>query len=244
MIQLININKTYSKYQVFSNFNLEVPTGELVSVYGPNGCGKTTLLNLIAGVQPAEQGEILFNHQDKFKVGYIFQNYRESLLPWLTVEDNISFPLLLQKVDIQSRRVKAKELLKKFAPHINSKAYPYQLSGGQQQLVALLRGLIVRPDIYLLDEPFSSFDYQTSLMMLKICVEILKQEKLTAFFVSHDGEEAVFFSTTIVVLAGNPTKVVKVFKNDLPFPRTLASIDSPSFINLKKDIMQAINTVN
>lgn len=247
-LKIMNINKTFRNHLVLNDFNLEIPSGELVSVWGPNGSGKTTLLNIVAGIYSPDKGKIMFEDKKTgdYKTGCVFQNYKDSLFPWLTVKENISFPLFLKGASSEVCEKEVKNLLQKFSININLEAYPYELSGGQQQLAAVLRGLIIHPDIYLLDEPFSSLDYQTGLAMLQICILILKRQKLTALFVSHDIDEAILFSTTIVVFCDNQAREIKTYKNDLPFPRAPSMMLSPSFINIKKKILDtfAQNIIN
>ncbi len=128
MLKLVNIKKTYldqkRKIEVFSNFSLKVNKGEFVAIFGPNGCGKTTLLNLIAGLDEPDFGQIIFDNP-KTKIAFIFQNYRESLFPWLNVIDNISYPLKLQGISVQKRHAQVKNLCEQFSVQINFESYPY-----------------------------------------------------------------------------------------------------------------------
>lgn len=243
MLEIKNISKTYfnkgKNIQVFSDFNLSVRRGEFVSIFGPNGCGKTSLLHIIAGILSADFGSIKFKDKDieSLKVGFVFQDYHNSLLPWLSVQDNLSFPLKLSGSSKEERVEKVAELCKKFNCNINLNLYPYQLSGGQQQFVSLLRGLISNPDIYLLDEPFSSLDYQTTLSMLEQLSKIWEETKITTLFVSHEIDEAIFLSQKIILLGNKPTKVEKIIENNLPYPRKLDLLGTPEFAKIKSEVL-------
>lgn len=240
MLKLVNIKKTYldqkRKIEVFSNFNLEVSNGEFVAIFGPNGCGKTTLLNLIAGLDKPDFGQIIFDNP-KTRIAFIFQNYRESLFPWLNVIDNISYPLKLQGIPAQKRYAQVKNLCEQFSVQINFESYPYTLSGGQQQLVTVLRALITQPDIILLDEPFSSLDYQTTLFMLNKMQEIWRETGITFVFVSHDIDEAIYLSQRLILLSKKPTIIAKEINNALPYPRTAHMVGTPEFSKLKHEAL-------
>ena len=249
MLKITNLQKSFRdnlnhQVEIFKNFNLEISKGEFVAIFGPNGCGKTTLLNLIAGVDKADGGEIIFDDR-KTKIAFIFQNYRESLFPWLSVIDNISYPLKLQGVPIEKRREQAKSLCVRFGVTISLESYPYTLSGGQQQLVTILRALITQPDIILLDEPFSSLDYQTNLFMLNKIQEIWRETGITFVFVSHDIDEAIFLSQRLILLSNKPTIIVKEVNNVLPYPRTTHLMGMPEFSRLKHEALDVfIKQVN
>ncbi len=244
MLKIENIKKSYEsrggKIEVFTNFNLEIAEGECVTIFGPNGCGKTTLLNIMGNIVEPDSGKISFEGKplNSLKIGYVFQDYRNSLLPWLKARDNIAFPLKLQKLPKSERDEIVKTLCKKFSCSFNLDAYPYQLSGGQQQYISLLRGLAIQPQIYLLDEPFSSLDYQTTLLMLEKMTDIWQKTKITTLFVSHEIDEAIFLARKIVLLGNKPTNVIKIFQNPLPYPRKINFMGKPEFANLKGEILE------
>ena len=243
MLKIENIKKSYKdqgrKTEVFADFNLEIIEGEFVAIFGPNACGKTTLLNLIGNIVEPDAGGISFGGKplDSLKIGYVFQDYKNSLFPWLKVRDNIAFPLKLRKVTKSERDKIVNILCKKFGCTFNLDTYPYQLSGGQQQFISLLRGLAIDPQIYLLDEPFSSLDYQTTLLMLEKLADMWQKTKVTTLFVSHEIDEAIFLAQKIVLLSNKPTDVVKIFQNPLPYPRKINLIGTPEFANLKREVL-------
>lgn len=243
MLEIKNLEKAYFNNQqtvrVFDNFNLSVNDGEFITIFGPNGCGKTTLLNIIAGTLKLDSGEINFNDRpiNSLRIGFVFQDYRNSLFPWLKIKDNISFPLKLKNVDRKIREKEVGEMCKRFGCNFNLESFSYELSGGQQQFISLLRGLIINPELYLLDEPFSSLDYQTTLLMLEKLSEIWQKTKITTLFVSHEIDEAIFLSQRIVLLSNKPSSIVKIFDNPLPYPRKISLLGSPEFAKLKKEIL-------
>lgn len=239
MLKINFLEKLYShngkSTKVFDPINLEITRGEFVSIFGPNGCGKTTLLNLISGLDKDFVGEIHFD--SKVKISYIFQNYRESLFPWLTISENISYPLKLLGVSDKRQKMEAQNICNQFNLKLNLSDYPYSLSGGQRQFVAILRGLITKPDILLFDEPFSSLDYQTSIFMLNKIQEIWQKTKTTIIFISHNIDEAIMLSQRIILLSDKPTKIIKTFTNDLNYPRTVGVEGLKEFIALKQEIL-------
>ncbi|MEI6809506.1 MAG: ATP-binding cassette domain-containing protein, partial [bacterium] len=145
---------------VLAGLTLELRNGEFTTIVGPNGCGKTTLLNLIAGLIVPESGVCKVETTDgrQPQVGYVWQNYRASLLPWLSILENVAFPLRLRGQGRAEREQTALQLLERFMPGIDPRQPSYGMSGGQQQLVCLLRSATIQPDVLLLDEPFSALD--------------------------------------------------------------------------------------
>jgi len=244
MLKLTKISKSYHNksgaLQVLNDVSFELQESSFLSIFGPNGSGKTTLLNIIAGLIKQDNGQITFLNKDirYAKVSYVFQNYRETLFPWLKIVDNITLPLKLRGIEKQERDKSAKELIEKFNIQIDLYDYPYNLSGGQQQLVALLRGLIVKPDLFLLDEPFSALDYQTTLFLYQKLIEIWRDTKITFILVSHDIDEAIYLSNRFVMFSNKPTKVIIDTEIDLPYPRNLSLLTTDKFIQLKRDLLK------
>lgn len=241
MLEINNLEKIYrsdgNSIRIFDSLNMEINRGEFVGIFGPNGCGKTTLLNLISGLDKNFSGQINFNGQTK--ISYIFQNYRESIFPWLTIADNIAYPLKLQGLSPEERKIAAEKICHQFGVKFDLSDYPYALSGGQQQLVAILRGLITKPDIILFDEPLSSLDYQTTLFMLDKIQEIWQETKTTAIFVSHDIDAAIVLSQKIILLSNKPTKIINIFNNNLGYPRKIDALGTNEFIKLRHNILSA-----
>lgn len=244
IISIKNLKKSFvnnnHNVAILGDINLEIEQGEFLAIFGPNACGKTTLLNIIANLIKQDQGQITFREHpiEKAKVSYIFQNYRETLFPWLKVIDNITLPLKLEGLNKGERDNRAKELIEKFHLDIDLNEYPHNLSGGQQQLVALLRGLIVKPDLLLLDEPFSALDYQTTLSAYQKLLEIWGKVKTTVVFVSHNIDEAIFLSNRLIMFSAKPTKVIIDRNVDLPYPRGLSLFTTDEFTNFKGELLK------
>jgi NitT/TauT family transport system ATP-binding protein len=202
--------------QVLDQVSLEVATGEMVTLFGPNGCGKSTLLRVLAGVEPFDSGAVGINGKgaDEADTGLVFQNYSQSLYPWLTAEENMLFAFSLKKR--KDQRVRARERLDDFMGRLGFRAmlplehYPYQLSGGQQQLVAILRTLLYDPQLILMDEPFSSLDFQTRALMQSTLQTIWRETGTTILFVSHDIEEAILLGDRLVLLSPLPARILEV----------------------------------
>jgi len=224
-----------AKTAVYSRFDLDIPRGKLVSVFGPNGCGKSTLINMIAGLIPPDAGEVLFDGKPlrAIKFGYVFQNYREALFPWLRSIDNIEYPLKLMKLSKQERRAKAERLVAHLGVKIDLNRYPYELSGGQQQLVSIMRALVVEPEILFLDEPFSALDYEMTLFMRAQLQRIFMETGTTTVLVSHDLEEAVYLADRILLLSRGPAQVADYVSFDAARPRTDATLSESGFIAIK-----------
>src|SRR6266704_5028277 len=152
-VTIRGLSKSFDKTVIYDDFDLDIPRGELISVFGPNGCGKSTLINMIAGLIPTDAGEILFDGKPlrDIKFGYVFQNYREALFPWLRAIDNIQYPLKLMKLPKAERRTRTERMVAGLGVKIDLNRYHYELSGGQQQLVSIMRALVVEPQILFLD---------------------------------------------------------------------------------------------
>ena len=200
------MTKHFTDAVVYDRFDLDIPRGKLVSVFGPNGCGKSTLINMIAGLIPIDAGEILFDGKPlrDIKFGYVFQNYREALFPWLRSIDNIEYPLKFMKLPKAERRARVERLVAHLGVKIDLNRYPYELSGGQQQLISIMRALVVDPEILFLDEPFSALDYEMTLFMRDQLQRIFVETGTTTVLVSHDLEEAVYLADRILLLSRRP----------------------------------------
>jgi len=236
-------HKIKNQLVVLDGIDINIRKGEFVSIFGPNGCGKTTLLNIIAGLISQDSGRVTINGKapQEAHIGYVFQNYPQSLLPWKKTIDNIAFPLELQGIDRTGRRKMAKDLVDSLALDIPLDSFPYQLSGGQQQMAVIARSLISNPDILLMDEPFSALNFQTRLYMQDKIQEIWDKTKITLIFVSHEIEEAIYTADRVIVFTNKPTHVANVFEPELKRPRTRDVTLSKDFLDLKKDILSLMD---
>jgi len=235
-ITIRGLTKYFAGWPLYENFDLDIPKSKIVSVFGPNGCGKSTLINMIAGLTPIDGGEILFDGKSlaETKIGYVFQNYREAMFPWMRTIENIAYPLVLEgksKVEVDRRM---QELVASFDVKFDLNRYPYELSGGQQQTASIMRALAPKPEVVFLDEPFSALDYEMTLFIREKLQEVFIQSGTTMMLVSHDLEEAVYLADQILLLTKRPTKIAEILKYDDPRPRTVATLSEPNFISTKK----------
>lgn len=244
MIALNGIDKSFKegslRTEALRDFQLKVADGEFITIFGPNGSGKTTLLNLVSGLDEPSNGEILINGKcpQGSSVGCVFQNYNESLFPWLTVLANVEIPLIVQSESKNKRLQYARQILAKVGLTHAEHKYIYQLSGGQKQLVAICRAIAMQPDLLIMDEPFSALDYSTTRKMELQLLDIWQEQKITTLFVSHNIEEAIFLADRVVVLTPRPGTIKKVFKVNLPRPRTSDMYTWTEFTKLRNDILR------
>jgi NitT/TauT family transport system ATP-binding protein len=239
-VTIRGLSKRFSDATIYDNFDFDIPRGKLMSVFGPNGCGKSTLINMIAGLFPADAGEILFDGQplNRIKFGYVFQNYREAMFPWLRAFDNIAYPLKVMGVPKAERIVRVEKIVANLNVKIDLNLYPYQMSGGQQQLVSIMRALVVDPEILFLDEPFSALDYEMTLFMREQLQKVFVETRTTTVLVSHDLEEAVYLSDRILLLSRHPARAVEFMHYDAPRPRTDKTLSEADFISTKAHCLE------
>lgn len=238
-ITIRGLSKSFQGRPVYKDFDLDLPRGEFVSVFGPNGCGKSTLINLIAGLIPRDKGEILFDGMtiDEIRFGYVFQNYRDALFPWMSARDNIAYPLKFMKLSKAERYAKVDALVEKFSVRIDINRYPYEMSGGQQQLLSILRALVVDPEVLFLDEPFSALDYEMTLFMRDKMQSVFQETGTTTIIVSHDLDEAVYLADRVLLLSRAPTSVVAFPEVGLSRPRTADTLGDPRFVKVKAECL-------
>jgi len=205
-IVLENVSKRYDQQIVVNNVSLEIKNGEFFVLLGSSGSGKTTILNIIAGLASAEQGRVLLHDRDvtdlptqKRNVGYVFQNY--ALFEYMTVAENIEFGLQIRKVPKKERQLKRDELLELVGLVGLGDRMPRQLSGGQQQRVALARALVLEPDVLLLDEPLGALDARIRVELRRSLKAIQRQLGVAAILVTHDQEEAFDLADRIGVMS-------------------------------------------
>jgi ABC-type nitrate/sulfonate/bicarbonate transport system ATPase subunit len=238
-LEVKNLNKRFRSHKqeltVLDNINLTVQPGEFISIIGSSGCGKTTFLRLVVGLEKDYEGEILLdgkrlNGPDRNR-GVVFQDHR--LLPWLTIEKNVGLGLKDAK-NGEARQTIQEHIelvgLKGFEKH-----YPHQLSGGMSQRAAIARALVNRPEILLLDEPLGALDALTRMYMHQELERIWKQEGITMIMITHDVDEAIFLSDKIVVMSSRPGTIKKIIPVPLARPRDRASYD---FVKIKEEVLE------
>lgn len=239
-LKLRGISKTFfrEKMQDFTAveaIDLDVYDGEFLVILGPGLCGKTVLLNLIAGLEEPTEGSILLDDRklsgpDK-AIGMVFQ--KNALLPWKTVMENVEFGPQMAGVPKAVRREKAGRLIELVGLTGFEKAYPNQLSGGMKQRAGIARAYANDPELLLLDEPFGALDAQTRYAMQDEILRIWKTEKKTILFVTNNIEEALYLGDRIVLLTSCPARIKEIYRNGLPRPRDMVSED---FLALREKI--------
>ena len=221
LLSLIKINKTFYNDQgenkVLDDISFDINEQEIVALLGPSGCGKSTILNIISALESPSEGELILGA----KLGYMFQ--KDNLLPWRNIFNNVLLGLEVTKQKNQENIDYAITLLKKYDLINFKNYYPNELSGGMRQRVSLIRTLVLKPDLLLLDEPFSALDAQTKLTVQNDVFNIIKTEKKSALIVTHDVSEAIALSDKIIILSSRPATIKKVidikFNNLSPIER-------------------------
>ena len=234
-IDVTGLTKYLGGKVLYENFDLQIASGKITCIFGPNGCGKSTLLNMIAGLLSPDAGQMKFGGKlrSQVKIGYVFQNYRDALFPWLKAIQNIEYPLLSAGLSRIKRRVRVEELVQQFNVSFDLNRYPYELSGGQQQLVSIMRALATRPNILFLDEPFSALDYEATLAIRDKLQEVFVATGVTIVMISHDLEEAIYLADHILLLTRRPTRIAEQVVFDASRPRTLETLSDPDFVRVK-----------
>src|SRR5213593_363381 len=236
-----------SSLRVLDAVSFGVDEREFVAVVGPSGCGKTTLLQIIGGLLPPTDGRVVVAGQlitaPQKQMVVVFQQYAKSLLPWRTVEGNVHFALENLPLDAAERARRVARNLATVGLAGFERYHPYQLSGGMQQRVAIARALAREPQILLMDEPFSSLDAMTRQGLQDLLLGLWREFGKTVVFVTHDIEEAVYLSSSIVLLRGRPSHAVERFSNKLPYPRDqLGTREDPEFLRYRRHIHELIGT--
>ncbi len=234
------LSKSFAGTPLYTNFSLDLPRSKIVSIFGPNGCGKSTLMNMIAGLLPPDTGEILFDGKSlkDTQIGYVFQNYRDALFPWLTAWDNIAYPLKRQGMKPAAVKARVEELVALFEIRFDLQRYPYELSGGQMQTVCIMRSMATRPEVLFLDEPFSALDFEMTLFIRAKLQEAHLATGTTMVIVSHDLEDAVFLADRILLLTRRPTRIAEIVPFDLPRPRLPEAVADPAFVRAKAHTLE------
>ena len=243
ILELKNIFYSYhsldGEIQALRDISFSVKKGEFVAIVGPSGCGKSTLLHLISNMLKPEKGRIIMD--SSIKLGYMLQ--KDELLEWRTIYKNVLLGLEIQHMLSPQMKVKARRMLEKYGLALFADANPSELSGGMRQRAALIRTLILNPDILLLDEPFSALDYQTRLSVANDIGQIIKQESKTAILVTHDLSEAVSLADKIIILTARPATIRQTvdISFDIPNLTPLERRDRPEFKSYFNLIWKELN---
>lgn len=241
-LEVKNISKSFDGTQVLRDISIELKHGELVSLLGISGGGKTTLFNIISGLLAPDSGSILLDEKDiTTKPGHIsYMLQKDLLLPYKTIEDNIALPLILKGMRKKEACVKASEMLPEFGLHGTQKKYPVQLSGGMRQRAALLRTYMFSQEVALLDEPFSALDTITKSSMHDWYLNIMQKIQLSTLFITHDIDEAILLSDRIYILSGTPGEITGEIIIQEPKPRRTDFNLTPEFMDYKKAILSLL----
>jgi len=248
ILTLQNVSLEYhtkqGETQAINNLSFSVCEGEFIAIIGPSGCGKTTVLSLIAGLIKPSGGKVLLYGKEILKpetnLGYMLQ--KDQLFPWRTIEKNLYLPLEIKKICTESNKEYALSLATKYGLKDFINHYPYQLSGGMKQRAALIRTLVHKPDLLLLDEPFSALDYQTRLSVCDDVYNIIRTEKKTAILVTHDISEAISLADRIIVLSKRPSNIINIHNINLQEYKTpLKRREHPDFAKWFETLWKELN---
>lgn len=243
-----NINKTFGNNKILENVSIHLDEGEIVSLLGVSGGGKSTLFNILSGLDTPdnEDGKVILNGKDitgkPGEISYMLQ--KDLLQPHYTVLDNIILPLTIKKrMKKKDARKEAESYFEFFGLAGTQKKYPHQLSGGMKQRAALLRTYLASEGVALLDEPFSALDTITKTAVHSWYLGIMKEIKLSTLFVTHDIEEAILLSDRIYILSGKPGKISDELAIKLPEPKESRNTLSPDFLSYKRQIIEEIASI-
>lgn len=238
MLEGRNLTKSYDGVKIIEDISVNVKKGEMVSLLGVSGVGKTTLFNILSGLELPDEGEVYLKDEritgKAGRIGYMQQS--DLLLPFKKVVENAMIPLLLKGCDKKSAREAAEAILKDFALESSCNMYPSQLSGGMRQRVALARTFLTGCDVMLLDEPFSALDALTRSDMQKWFRKVIKSRGASTVFITHDIDEAIILSDRIYILGGNAGKIIAEINVDEP----QREVFEEKFIKLKKEIIEKV----
>ena len=247
-LEFKNVSLTYQtkngEIQAIKSLSFNCEQGEFLSIIGPSGCGKTTVLSLIARLIKPSSGKIYINGVDistektKLELGYMLQ--KDQLFPWRTIEKNVYLPLEIKGINTKENREYALSLLEKYGLIDFRKSYPNELSGGMRQRVALIRTLAYKPQLLLLDEPFSALDSQTRLSVCDDVYKIIKSEQKTTILVTHDISEAISMSDKIIVLSNRPSQVKAIYRPNLNGESPLKNRENKNFGTLFEKIWKEL----
>jgi NitT/TauT family transport system ATP-binding protein len=245
ILEVDGLGHAYGSRQIFQGLDFSVRKGEFVCIVGPSGVGKTTLLQCLTGLQKPSQGAVHFDGQivngTPQGMAVVFQDYSRSLMPWLSVIDNVALPLRSAGVPKKERLRIATAALAEVGLEDFTAAYPWQLSGGMQQRVAIARALAFEPKVIVMDEPFASVDAQTRSDLEDLVLKVRDDLGITVLLVTHDIDEAVYLADTVLVLTGKPASVEAMIPVVLPTPRDqLATKAEHRFAELRAEVYRMI----
>ena len=250
MLHVKNLRKVYAEgtktaFEAVGDVTFEVSERELVTIVGASGAGKTTVLKCVAGLLGPTSGSVVLDGEAVLeppeKIALVFQDYSRSLYPWMTVEQNVAFPLRPRRPARPDLATLVEDTLVSVGLGGAGSRYPWQLSGGMQQRVAIARALAYQPEVLLMDEPFASVDAQTRADLEDLVLELRARYGITVVLVTHDIDEAVYLSDRIVILTPSPTTVAEIVDVPLPGPRDqITTKELPEFAHLRGHVWRSI----
>lgn len=239
VLQVNEVSKSFDNETIIKEISLELKEGELVSLLGVSGGGKTTLFNIIAGLSIPDKGTVYLSGEDitgkPGNVSYMLQ--KDLLLPYRTIVDNVALPLVIRGMKKKEAREKASSYFEEFGLMGTECKYPAQLSGGMKQRAALLRTYLFSEKVALLDEPFSALDMLTKNTVHEWYLEVMEKIKLSTLFITHDIDEAILLSDRIYLLTGRPGAITKEIVIKEPKPRRKDFNLSEQFLAYKREII-------
>ena len=249
MLKVTHLRKVYGSgdtaTEAIADVSFEVRQGEFVCIVGPSGAGKTTLLKTVSGLMAPTAGEVELAGETvegpPERMALVFQDYSRSLYPWMKVSENVAFPLRRKKMGKGERNEVVAQAVESVGLASSIDKYPWQLSGGMQQRVAIARGLAYQPEILLMDEPFASVDAQTRADLEDLVLNVRRQYAVTVLFVTHDIDESVYMGDRVIILTPRPSRVQEALAIDLPRPRDqVGTKELPEFAHLRAHVYRAI----
>ncbi len=245
LISLKGVGLTFGSNEVLRDIDVEIGEGEFVCVIGPSGCGKTTLLRILSGLIQASRGTVSYRGKEQREpasdIAIVFQDYANALLPWRTASQNVSLALEAAGMPRAERRDRIAELLSKVGLSKHADKFPSEMSGGMQQRLQIARCLAQNPSVILMDEPFGALDAMTRQKLQDEILSIVSESNVTAFFVTHDLEEAIYLGDRVIALEPNPGRIAELIDVPLARPRNqLTTREEPEFLALRRKLFDFV----
>ncbi|MCD2173424.1 ABC transporter ATP-binding protein [Rhizobium sp. C4] len=245
MISLKGVGLSFGSHEVLQDINVDIGEGEFVCVIGPSGCGKTTLLRILSGLIQASRGTVSYRGKAQTEpasdIAIVFQDYANALLPWRTASQNISLALEAAATPRAERKDRIAHLLEKVGLSKHADKYPSEMSGGMQQRLQIARCLAQNPSVILMDEPFGALDAMTRQKLQDEILAIVSESNVTAFFVTHDLEEAIYLADRVIALEPNPGRIAELIDVPLARPRNqLTTREEPEFLALRRKLFDFV----
>ena len=247
VLEISGVGKTFystlgATVRALRDVNLAVHKGDFVTLLGATGCGKTTLLNLIAGLDAPDEGHLHLSDGLRFgdNIAYVFQHY--TLFPWRTALGNVAFALQMRGIPRRRRKQEAGNLLRKVGLAGFENTYPHELSGGMRQRAAIAQALAMQPKLLLMDEPFGAVDDSTRGELQQMITELWQENQTTIVFVTHNIDESIALGNRLLVFSERPGKIVKEYKIDLPRPRNRMTKEfTDLFVQIRQSLSQQLD---